>query len=62
MLMDMGLGGTGSELVSTSSGTNSINFGFMWKAFPKADGRWASDLAGARYVPVPLTQDTAKNL
>jgi len=42
---------------------NKADFKFTWVAFPKADGRWATDPSGgARLVPVELTTATGKDL
>lgn len=56
--------GANNNAMSPATGTaTKADFVFTWKAFPKADGRWATDpTGGARNVPVELTATVGKDL
>lgn len=55
--------GSGNNVMSPATGTaKKADFVFTWRAFPKADGRWATVAAGKRFVPVELTAVVGKDL
>jgi hypothetical protein len=56
--------GTDKNKMSPATGTaEKADFVFTWKAFPIADGRYATDPGtGARFVPVELTATVGKDL
>jgi hypothetical protein len=56
--------GADKNVMSPATGTaEKADFVFTWKAFPIADGRYATDPGtGARFVPVELTATVGKDL